>query len=123
MILDIGGEGRHPEAWNLNPSRVKTLGRGKGEPIPRLIRGRADAIPLVDGSVHQIVVERTPLTRSALREIARVIAPGGTVILRHVPLPDFDPHAVACEVLPGPHYRRNTVLHGASVQETCFYCR
>lgn len=123
MILDIGGEGRHPEAWNLNPSRVKTLGKAKGEPIPRLIHGRADAIPLVDGSVRQILVERTPLTRSALREIARVIAPGGTVILRHVPPPEFDPHAVAREILPGSCYQRNTLLQGASVQETRFYCR
>jgi hypothetical protein len=55
--LDIGGEGRHAEAWNLNPSPVKTLGPEKGLPIPRRIAGRANAIPLPDHSVDRIIVE------------------------------------------------------------------
>src|SRR5688500_1469436 len=95
MVLDIGGEGRHPRAWNLNPSRVKTLGRHRGAPIPRLILGRADAIPLADGSVDRVYVERTPLRDAALREIARIIRPGGVVTLRHVVIPGRDRHGRA----------------------------
>ena len=34
FILDIGGEGRHPDAWNLNPRKTKTLGPDRGLPIP-----------------------------------------------------------------------------------------
>jgi hypothetical protein len=61
FILDIGGEGRHPTAWNLNPRATKTLGPDRGEPIPRLIRGRGESIPLPDRSVDVVIVEQTPL--------------------------------------------------------------
>src|SRR5690606_8692491 len=94
-VIDIGGEGRHPEAWNVNPSSVKTLGPGRGEPIPRHILGRSESLPLEDASVDLIIVEKTPLRRGALEEIARVISPGGRVILRHVPLPGMDCHELA----------------------------
>ena len=93
--LDIGGEGRHPGALNLNRSRHKTLGPATGQPIPNLIVGRADVIPLADRSISQVIVERTPLSRQAIAEIARVIAPGGTIVLVHVPLADADRHAPA----------------------------
>ncbi len=63
ITLDIGGEGRHKAAINLNRNRRKTLGAGRGEPIPQLVVGRADAIPLADKSVDYIIVERTPLSR------------------------------------------------------------
>ena len=95
ITLDIGGEGGHPGAVNLNPARYKTLGPERGRPIPRLIVGRADAIPFADKSVSQVIVERTPLSRQALAEIARVVAPGGVVFLTHVPLPAADRHALA----------------------------
>ena len=120
MLLDIGGEGRYANAWNLNPSHVKTLGPDKGKPIPHLILGRAQDIPLPDQSVDRIVSEQTPLTRRALVEIARVIAPGGEIVLRHVPLPMIDTHADARRILPGTacvtlHKVRQRVL-----QETRF---
>jgi len=120
MLLDIGGEGRYVDAWNLNPSQVKTLGSDKGKPIPRLILGRAQDIPLFDQSVDRIVAEQTPLPRRALAEIARVIAPGGEIVLRHVPLPMIDTHAEAQRLLPGTvcvtiHKVRRCVL-----QETRF---
>jgi hypothetical protein len=70
----------HPDAWNLNPSFVKTIGKSKGQPIPRHLSGRADAIPLADGSVNRLIVERTPLQVAALQEIARVISSNGTII-------------------------------------------
>ena len=87
FTLDVGGEGRHQMAWNLNPSPVKTKGVDRGRPIPRLILGRAEAIPLPDKSVDRLIVERTPLRRRALEEIGRVIMPRGCVILRHAAAP------------------------------------
>jgi ubiquinone/menaquinone biosynthesis C-methylase UbiE len=120
VVLDIGGEGRHPEAWNLNPSHVKTLGKNRGKPIPQHISGRADDIPLPDSSVDRIIVERTPLRVAALQEIARIIAPKGTIILRHVPLPNGDPHAFAKRILFGRISQRIIHLGGQVVQETAF---
>jgi ubiquinone/menaquinone biosynthesis C-methylase UbiE len=118
ITLDIGGEGRHPGAINLNRSRHKTLGRQRGEPIPHLVVARADAIPLADRSVDRVIVERTPLNRSALAEIARVIAPGGVIVLAHVPLPDADRHAEARRILRGCAIRSRRQLAGQWVQET-----
>ncbi len=40
---------------------IKPWGPDRGEPIPRLIVARADALPLADGSVERIIVERTRL--------------------------------------------------------------
>jgi hypothetical protein len=117
-MLDIGGEGRHPGAVNVNTRRYKTLGSGRGEPIPRLLCARADALPLACGSVGRIVVERTPLTAAALAEIARVIAPRGTIVLRHAPLLDRDRHARAREYLGGHAVQRRLLLAGQWVQET-----
>jgi ubiquinone/menaquinone biosynthesis C-methylase UbiE len=118
ITLDIGGEGRHAGAFNLNRCRHKTLGPERGMPIPRLIVGRADAIPLADGSVGQVIVERTPLSRAALTEIARVVAPGGVVVLTHVPLPNADRHRLARSVLGGHAQRRHVRLAGQWVLET-----
>jgi ubiquinone/menaquinone biosynthesis C-methylase UbiE len=120
FVLDVGGEGRHPEAWNLNPSRTKTIGKYRGQPIPRHIPGRADAIPLADRSVDRLIVERTPLRTAALHEIARVIACGGTIILRHARSPVGDPHAIALQLLPGQVSRRMIRLGTQVVQETEF---
>lgn len=118
ITLDIGGEGRRATAINLNRSRLKTLGPNRGELIPRLIVGRADAIPLADHSVTRVVVERTPLSPAALAEIARVVAPGGVVVLAHVPLDHGDRHARAITALPGIVQRRSARLFGQSVQVT-----
>ncbi len=118
LTLDIGGEGRHLSAWNINPSRTVTLGPNRGRTIPRLIRARADALPFPADTVRQVIVERTPLTRAAVREIARVIRPDGRVILRHVPLPHGDRHQAAVGILGGLVRRTSATLHGQSVMET-----
>lgn len=120
FVLDVGGEGRYHEAWNLNPSSVVTIGKNNGRPIPRRIPGRADDIPLADGSVDRLIVERTPLRLAALKEIARVIAATGTVVLRHVRSPHRDPHALAMKILPGRASHRTIYLDGQVVQETRF---
>jgi len=95
FALDIGGEGRYPKAWNLNPSRVKTIGVDLGTPIPRLILGRAESIPLPTQSVDLVIVERTPLKTAAFEEIKRIILCNATVVLRHAVPPNLDPHRSA----------------------------
>ena len=120
FVLDVGGEGRHPEAWNLNPSAVRTVGPHRGQPIPRHLSGRADNIPCPDQSVDRLIAERTPLRQPALREIARVISPSGMIILRHALPPRVDPHALAREVLPGEVTCSLIRLGGQLLQETVF---
>lgn len=123
IVLDIGGEGRHSEAWNLNPSRVRTLGPQRGLPIPNFIPGRAESIPLPNQSVDVIIMERTPLRIEALHEIRRVIRPGGTIILRHALPPIDEPHRTACELLPGCVSQSRYRISGRWMQETVFQCR
>lgn len=118
ITLDIGGEGRRAGVLNLNRSRYKTLGPNRGQLIPRLIVGRAEAIPFSTGSVRRVIVERTPLNAAALVEIARVVAPDGVVLLAHVPLPEGDRHAAALRALGGRWKRRTARIHGQLVQVT-----
>ena len=72
IVLDIGGEGRHPGAINLNRVRHKTLGPERGHPIPQLVVGRADAIPLADHSIDRVIIERIEETE---QKIGGIIIP------------------------------------------------
>jgi hypothetical protein len=118
MILDIGGEGRHPEAWNLNPRNRKTLGQHRGELIPRLIQGRGDCIPLPDRIVDVLIVERTPLRLPTLSEILRVASPAARIILRHAKAHRRDPHRLAVQVLMKDVGQRTVMIGRQLVQET-----
>ena len=118
--LDIGGEGRNAAAWNLNPRRTKTLGPDAGQPIPNLIVGRADAIPLEDASVELILVERTPLNSQALKEIVRVARPAARVILRHARPPWSDPHEYAIRHWGPPVQQKLIRWADQDLQETEF---
>ena len=119
-MLDIGGEGRYSEAWNLNPRRQRTLSPGRGKDIPRRIAGRAEAIPLPDDSVDRIIVERTPLLKSALFEMARVIKPTGVIELRHAHMSGRHPHYWAWQILPGRCTTRQFWMGQVMVQESVF---
>ena len=118
FVLDVGGEGRTAGAWNLNPSPFRTFGPQRGAPIPRLIVGRGEAIPLADATVDLLIVERTPLRPATLRELLRVARPTGTIVLRHVETPGGDPHRVALAFLPGEVTRGRTQIGSHSVRET-----
>lgn len=120
LVLDVGGEGRHLQAWNLNPSRWRTFGAERGQPIPRLIQARADAIPLANATVDLVLAERTPLRRAALQELLRITKPTGQIILRHVVTPAGDPHRFAIEVLGRVAGRRTLRLGAHEVQESTF---
>ena len=121
FTLDIGGEGRHRNAWNLNPSAVRTLGPIRGEPIPRRIPGRAEEIPLPDNSVDCIIMERTPLRRIAIHEIARVIRRDGKITLIHAMPPNIDPHLLPMSIIPGNVTQRRIRIGRQTYQETEFH--
>jgi ubiquinone/menaquinone biosynthesis C-methylase UbiE len=118
VILDIGGEGRNDGAWNLNPRTHKTVGSERGQPIPRLIQGRGESIPLADRSVDVVIVERTPLRPTTLAEIRRIAKPAAQVILRHAQAHQRDPHVLAVQALPGTVRQGMTVIGGQSYQQT-----
>jgi ubiquinone/menaquinone biosynthesis C-methylase UbiE len=118
LAIDIGGEGRHAHAWNVNPAATKTVGPQRGEPIPRLIRARATRLPFADASASEVIVERTPLSRAALLEIRRILAPGARLILRHVPLAHRDRHALACQLIAGKVVRTTAMMGRQQVLET-----
>ncbi len=119
-VLDIGGEGRHLNAWNLNPSRTRTLGPAKGSLIPRHIQGRPEAIPLPDGSVHQIIMERAPLRRASAFEMARVIVPGGNIILRHHASSCRNPHEIAQQLIDADFMVQRIKIGRQELQQTQF---
>lgn len=118
FILDIGGEGRHPTAWNLNPRTAKTLGPCRGEAIPNLIRGRGESIPLHDRCVDIVIVERTPLRAATLTEICRIAKPGSTIILRHAIPPWCDPHRLALRMVTGNVERGIVQIGKQTLRET-----
>lgn len=118
FIVDIGGEGRHPEAWNINPSPFKTFGPRRGEPIPRLIRSRGEAVPLPDHQVDMIIVERTPLSRTSIEQIRRIASPQAVLVLRHARAFDRDPHRIAKEMLPGTYYEQKCIIGSRTYQQT-----
>ena len=122
LVLDIGGEGLHVNAWNLNPSPTKTHGLDRGAPIPRLILGRAEAIPIKNSSFDHIIVERTPLREDSLHEIARVISHPGTIVFRHALPPQLDPHRMAYSIIPGRIEQRELLVAGHRLQQTIFWC-
>lgn len=80
LHLDIGGEGRYPLAYNINP--FSSTG-ANGAAFPRVIRSLGEQLPIRSGSVHRITVENTPLRPGIEHEIIRVLAPGGIVELDH----------------------------------------
>lgn len=118
FVLDIGGEGRHQAAWNLNPRPFKTLGPQRGQPIPRLILGRAEKVPLPDRKIDMVIVERTPLSRRAIEEIKRIARPGALVLLRHARAFGRDPHLLAKEMLSGERHECECEIESKIYQET-----
>jgi len=118
IVLDIGGEGRHPEAWNLNPRIRKTVGSQRGELIPLLIRGRGESIPLADGIVDVLIVERTPLRLATLTEMLRVARPTAKIVMRHAIAHRRDPHHLAVQMLKGIVQQRPATIGQQPVQET-----
>ena len=118
VVVDIGGEGRYPLAWNVNPRERRTCGAQKGQPIPRRIPGRGDAVPLADHQADVIIVERAPLSRKAIEEIRRITRRGAIVVLRHPVVFGFDPHGLAKQLLFGNWRERQCWVASIRCKET-----
>jgi SAM-dependent methyltransferase len=83
MHIDVGGEGRFSTAYNLNPRTTTTTTGIPGQPIPNLVLGVGERMPFPDHSANLITIENAPIRPRAASELARVIKPGGTILLWH----------------------------------------
>jgi hypothetical protein len=77
MHIDVGGEGAHEAAINLNLATDGGLG-----PIPRLVLGMAQAMPMATRSIDLTTVENIPVHHAGIiEEVARTIRTSGEVRL------------------------------------------
>lgn len=81
LHIDIGGEGRYSNAYNLNPSSKGTVSPWAGKDIPHHVCGVGENIPVPSGTVDYLTLESTPMERKTVSEIARVIKPSGNIRL------------------------------------------
>jgi len=80
LFVDVGGEGAHTGAINVNPSPIGSAdGLVPGRAIPNHVAGSSTSIPLPDASVARLVLERSTIEPGTGAEIARVMRPGGEV--------------------------------------------
>ena len=81
LHIDIGGEGRYPEAYNLNPTSKGTVSPWTNKDIPNHVCGVGENIPVSSGTVDYITEESTPISQATVAEIARVIKKTGHIRL------------------------------------------
>jgi hypothetical protein len=78
--LDIGGEGRYPGAFNINPFSSAVPG---SPTFARLVRSVGEELPIRSDSIDLITIENTPLRPGIGAEVARVLRSSGRVELDH----------------------------------------
>lgn len=83
LHVDIGGEARFARAINVNPGTLTTTTGAAGRRIPNLVQAVGEQLPVRSHLAQLVTVENTPLRSGAAGEIARLLAPGGEVFLRH----------------------------------------
>ncbi len=101
--LDVGGgTGRAARAvpgvdWTVVDASADMLAQAAERDIPG-IRGDAIRLPVADGSVDAVTIvdalHHIGRPREAIAEAARVLAPGGVLVIR-----DFDPNTVLGRLL------------------------
>ena len=79
--IDIGGEGRYPNAINVNPNTTTSTTGTAGRTIPNHVPGRGERLPFGARNADGISLENAPITAQTAAEIARVIKPGGSIRL------------------------------------------
>ena len=112
VTVDIGGEGRHPSAINLNINVLQTI--NEPTPTPNVILGSAFSLPFDDQSIDHLVVESAPFNPE---EIARVLRPAGTVRVFH-PAEMEQRHARLAEAVGGQVSTRRTKFGDIDMLET-----
>jgi len=83
VVIDVGGEGAHRGAINLNPNLTTSTTGAPGRPIPNLVLGVGERLPFASHSADTLIVESAPVRAGSAQELARVIRPGGTIRLVH----------------------------------------
>jgi hypothetical protein len=83
LILDVGGEGAHKGAVNVNPGTLTSTTGKPGRLIPNRVEGVTEKIPFPSGSAAVVIVENAPIRPGAAAELARVVGKGGTIKLTH----------------------------------------
>lgn len=111
--IDVGGEGRHRRAVNLNPRRETTTSGVPGRPIPRLVQGLGEQMPFRSQTADVLTVENTPLRPGAAAELGRVIRSGGIIVLKHPADYAERAHRQVIEIVRGRYTRRR--FRGATV--------
>ncbi|MGH2886146.1 MAG: hypothetical protein ACRDPA_26195, partial [Solirubrobacteraceae bacterium] len=86
LHIDLFGEGYFKDAINIGDTLRKSTTGVQGSPVPNLIYkhfSNKDAkLPIADHIADLVTSENGPLViPGILEEIARIIAPGGTIIL------------------------------------------
>jgi hypothetical protein len=79
--VDIGGEGRYPQAINVNPSAVTSTTGTDGRLIPNRVDAPGENLPFDAHYADGISVENVPIYAQTALEISRVIRPGGSIRL------------------------------------------
>jgi SAM-dependent methyltransferase len=79
--FDIGGEGKYPDAVNVNPNETTTTTGAPGRTIPNLLKVTGEELSAANASADIITVENAPISAKTASQIARVIKPGGQILL------------------------------------------
>ena len=105
VVIDIGGEGRYPNAINVNPATNGSYPPYEGK-IPNRVDSFGEKLPFPDNSVDGIVIESGPINPDVIQEVVRVLKPGGSVRLV-TPLPEAEKlHESVIEALGGAATQR-----------------
>ena len=95
LVRALGARGARVTGVEISESQLAAAVRDDGGSGARYVVGRAEGLPLADGSVDVVVFMRAlhhvapPAMLDALREAARVLRPGGAVYVCE-PLPEGD---------------------------------
>jgi SAM-dependent methyltransferase len=84
LILDLAGEGRYRDAFNVNiqPWNSTTVSADRTGNIPYFIYGNLkEALPFESESAVRIYLENVQVFDKAVSEIVRIIKPGGAIFL------------------------------------------
>ena len=105
LVLEAFGAAR-VDAFDLDPTMVELArARHRGDPRVRLWTGDAEEIRAADGTYDAVfdfgIIHHVPRWRSALREVRRVLRPGGRFYAEEV-LEGFIHHPVSARLLEHP---------------------
>jgi hypothetical protein len=101
--LDLGGEGRYPDAININPNAYTSTTGEPGEKIPFWVKGRSDDIPISSSSVDKVTIENAPINLNTIDEMLRVLRPRGDIYLSHPKDYAKEAHQLIIDSFPEHH--------------------